>query len=343
MTKKLRFTTIIFYIALYLPLTIFLTGCGSSLNDPVEVTGFKLNTYVSIKSYTTGGHSTAQLKEILNNALKLCDTYEAMLSRTITTSALSQLNNSSSMEVPYELGQLIETGLDYCNLSKGAFDITIGSISSLWNFTAEKPQVPSNESITQALPFVDYLKIEQTKLDNGNYIISKPQEAKIDLGAIAKGFIADKIKMFLLENNIHNAIINLGGNVLCVGSRDNTTPFHVGIRKPFDDSELLFTLNIHDLSVVSSGNYERYFYENNKLYHHILNPKTGYPYQNELTNVTVISKNSLQGDCLSTTCFALGLDEGLKLIENTPDVEAIFYTSDGTLTYSSGCSQYIKE
>ncbi len=79
------------------------------------------------------------------------------------------------------------------------------------------------------------------------------------------------------------------------------------------------------------------------MYHHILNPKTGYPYQNELTNVTVISTNSLQGDCLSTTCFALGLEEGLKLIENTPNVEAIFCTFDGTLTYSSGCSQYIKE
>lgn len=344
MTKKLRLITIIFFITLYLPLTVFLVGCGSfSLNDPVEVTGFKLNTYVSIKSYTTGGHSTAKLKEILNNALKLCDTYEAILSRTITTSTLSQLNNSHSMEVSYEFGQLIETGLDYCNISKGAFDITIGSVSSLWNFTAEKPQVPSHESISQALRFVDYSTIERTKLDNGNYIISKPEETKIDLGAIAKGFIADKIKTFLLENNIHNAIINLGGNVLCVGSRDNNTPFHVGIRKPFDESELLFTLNINDLSVVSSGNYERYFYENGELYHHILNPKTGYPYQNELTNVTVISKDSLQGDCLSTTCFALGLDEGLKLIENTPNVEAIFCTSDGTLTYSSGCSQYIKK
>lgn len=344
MTKKLRLITIIFFIALYLPLSICLVGCGSfSLNAPVEVTGFKLNTYVSIKSYTTGGHSTVQLKEILNNALKLCDTYEAMLSRTITTSILSQLNNSISMEVPYELGQLIETGLDYCNISNGAFDITIGSVSSLWNFTEEKPQVPSNESINQALSFVGFSKIKKTKLDNGNYIISKPEETKIDLGAIAKGFIADKIKAFLLDNNIYNAIINLGGNVLCVGSRDDNTPFHVGIRKPFDESELLLTLNIHDLSVVSSGNYERYFYENDKLYHHILNPKTGYPYQNELTNVTIISKNSLQGDCLSTTCFALGLDEGLKLIENTPDVEAIFCSSDGTLTYSSGCSQYIKK
>ncbi len=344
MTKKLKLITVLFCVTLYLPLTVLFVGCGSfSLKEPVEVTGFKLNTYVSIKSYTTGEHSTAKLKEILNNALSLCDTYEAMLSRTIITSTLSQLNNSSSMEVPYEVGQLIETGLNYSNISKGAFDITIGSVSPLWDFTAETPQIPSYESINNALSFVDYSTIKITALDNGNYIISKPEETKIDLGAIAKGFIADKIKVFLLDNNIHHAIINLGGNVLCVGSRDDNTSFHVGIRKPFDESELLFTLNINDLSVVSSGNYERYFYENGELYHHILNPKTGYPYQNELTNVTVISKDSLQGDCLSTTCFALGLEEGLKLIENTPNVEAIFYTSDGTLTYSSGCFQYLKE
>ena len=343
MTKKLKALAILLYIALCLSLLVSFVGCGSfSLKEPVEVTGFKLNTYVSIKSYTTGSHSTAKLKEILNDALHLCDTYEAMLSRTIESSTLHQVNDSISMEVPPEFGQLLETGLAYCELSNGAFDITIGGLSSLWNFTAEQPHIPSSESISNALPSVDYTKINLVQLDSGNYLISKPAETMIDFGAIAKGFIADKIKTFLLDNNIHNAIINLGGNVLCIGAKNDNSPFNVGIRKPFNDNELLFTLNVNNLSVVSSGNYERYFYENGELYHHILNPKTGYPYQNELTNVTIISNNSLQGDCLSTTCFALGLEDGLKLIEDTPNVEAVFCKSDGTFIYSSGFPQYME-
>jgi len=332
-------------MVLTLCFTLSLWGCSSTyLSEPIEVTGFKLNTYVSIKSYTSGGYSTARLKEILNEALSLCDTYEAMFSRTIETSALHKLNDTTEMQVPDELGLLIETGLEYCQLSDGAFDITIGTLSSLWDFTAKQPHVPSQESISHALSFVDYTKVTVKKSPEGEYIISKPEGTIIDLGAIAKGFIADKIKAFLLEHNIHHAIINLGGNVLCIGAKNETLPFQVGIQKPFEArSELLFTLNIDDLSVVSSGNYERYFYENGELYHHILDPTTGYPYKNELTNVTIISNSSLQGDCLSTTCFALGLEDGLKLIENTPDVEAVFATFDGTLTFSSGCSKYIKE
>ncbi len=322
---------------------VSLAGCGTTLKDPVSVTGYKLNTYVTIKAYTTGGHSTQELDAILTDALALCDYYELMFSRTNSDSTLYKVNNNEITTVPAELGELITAGLHYAELSDGAFDITVGSVSSLWDFTASNPSVPDESLLKAALESVDYTRVSVTPNSDGSYTVSKPKGTIIDLGAVAKGYIADKLKTFLLEKGIDHAIIDLGGNILCVGGKTQSSNYLVGIKKPFSsDNTPLVTLSLNDVSAVSSGNYERYFRQNDKLYHHILNPKTGYPYDNNLFGVTIISKNSLTGDCLSTTCFALGLDAGLKLINETQGVEAMFVTSDGTIHYSDGFSPYVK-
>ena len=173
------------------------------------------------------------------------------------------------------------------------------------------------------------------------YIIAIPDGTVIDLGAIAKGYIADRIRDYLLEKNITSAIINLGGNVLCVGSKKNDSSFNIGIKKPFTKSEeTLMTVKLNNKSAVSSGTYERYFSKDGNFYHHILNPKTGYPYNNGLTEVTIICDNSVDGDCLSTTCFVLGIEKGLELIESIDNTEAVFVDSDGKMTYSSGYKDY---
>ena len=291
-------------------LSFLLNGCqNTALSDPVQVTGYKLNTYVAVSAYTTGGHKTSELKEILNEALRICDTYELMFSR----------------------------------MSDGAFDITIGSVSSLWDFTSDNPAVPDDSDIQNALSYVDYTRLKLTENNDGTYTVDKPDKTIIDLGAIAKGYIADKIRNFLLEKSINRGIINLGGNVLCVGEKSSDNPFLIGIKKPFsEDSVPLVTLRLNNKSAVSSGNYERYFYQDGKLYHHILNPSTGYPYDNGLSDVTIISDASVTGDCLSTTCFALGADKGLELIESLSGIEAMFVMSDGTIKYSSGFSSYLK-
>mgnify|MGYP000815389423 FL=1 len=191
--------------------------------------------------------------------------------------------------------------------------------------------------------YVDYTRLKLTENNDGTYTVDKPDKTVIDLGAIAKGYIADKIRNFLLEKSINRGIINLGGNVLCVGEKSLDNPFLIGIKKPFsEDSVPLVTLRLNNKSAVSSGNYERYFYQDGKLYHHILNPSTGYPYDNGLSDVTIISDASVTGDCLSTTCFALGADKGLELIESLSGIEAMFVMSDGTIKYSSGFSSYLK-
>ena len=339
-----RHTAFLLLICTLFPaFSLSMTGCSSSLKEPVRVTGYKLNTYVNIDAYTDGGYSTDKLNEILKEALALCDTYEKMFSRTDSDSTLYKLNHGETDVVPESLGELISYGIDYGRLSGGAFDITIGSVSSLWDFTSDSPAVPDADKIEEALRYVDYTKVELSRNTDGTYTVSMPENTIIDLGAVAKGYIADRIRDFLLEKGINHAIINLGGNVLCIGAKDSSTPFSVGIKRPFsEDASPLVTLNIDNKSVVSSGNYERYFYQDDTLYHHILNPKTGYPYNNGLTDVTIISDLSVTGDCLSTTCFALGLEEGMKLIEDTEGVEAMFVETDGTIHYSSGFETYLK-
>ena len=340
--KKLNKITYFSYVILViLILGFLLTACQKpavNLTTPESVNGFKLNTFVQIDSYS------GIPKKTLNEALNLCDYYENIFSRTKEDSELSRVNSNQTTDISKELYELISAGLEYAALSNGAFDITIGSVSSLWDFTAESPKVPDSGQIAEALTHVDYTSVSVSDNGDGTYSINKPNDVILDLGAVAKGYIADKIKDFLEENGVKHAIINLGGNVLCIGKKTNTDNFGIGVRKPFAaNNEVLVALSVDDSSVVSSGNYERYFYaDDGTFYHHILNPATGYSYDNDLSDVTILSKDSLTGDCLSTTCFCLGLDDGIKLIESLDGIEAIFVTNEGEIHYSSGAKVYVK-
>lgn len=341
--KVSRFFKNMLVLVCLVTLVSTLHACNPVLTEPISVTGYKLNTYVTVSAYTLGSHKTDEVYAILNQTLTLCDYYENLFSRTLSDSILYKINNQETNIVPAELAELIRKGIYYGELSNGAFDITIGSVSSLWDFTAKTPTVPDKNDIEQALQYVDYTNIKLTDNSDGNCTISMPRGTIIDLGAIAKGYIADKIKDLLVSRGIDKAVINLGGNILCVGNKQNNRNFNIAIKNPFSENGTpLVTLSLNNKSAVSSGTYERYFYENDTFYHHILNSDTGYPCDNELTGVTIISDASVDGDCLSTVCFALGTDKGMKLIEETDGVEALFLTNDGNVQYSSGFSSYIK-
>ena len=230
---------------------------------------------------------------------------------------------------------------DYSVLSEGAFDIAIEPLTSLWDFTAENPKVPKDSLIQAALPKCNYHNISVDT--DKNEITLKTDDTAIELGAIAKGYIADRLKDYLVSQNVKSAIINLGGNVLCIGEKTDNSAFKIGIQKPFADrSETIAVMDIRDKSVVSSGIYERCFEQDGTLYHHLLNPKTGYPYDNGLIAVTIISDQSVDGDALSTTCFALGLEDGMKLAESLDDVQAFFVTSDYEIHYTRDFQKKIK-
>ncbi len=335
----MKLTAVLLAACLCLP--ALLAGCGKAAAMPCTVNGYKLNTYVSIKAYSAGANRAQDVYGILNEALALCDRYEQLFSRTRADSVLYAVNHHTRTAVPSELGELIQLALSYSRISDGAFDPTVGSVTKLWDFTSENPSVPDAEDIKQALLYVDYRRVHLEKLAETDgedaYRIELPENTEIDLGAIAKGYIADRIREFLLEKGISRALINLGGNVLCIGEKEGGAAYNIAIQKPFaSEGTPLVTLELRDCSAVTSGTYERFFYDGDNFYHHILDPCTGYPYDNGLTAVTIISKDSVVGDALSTTCFSLGLDKGLELIEQSDGIEAMFVTSDGSLHYSSG-------
>lgn len=323
------------HISLLVSSVLLLGGCGTS-KEPVSQTGFYFDTIVQITVYDETDVSC------LENCLKLADKYEKMFSHTIEGSDIWKINHSNGRPVTVsdETIQLLEIALSYCDMTQGRIDITIETASELWDFhgngSLDSGKIPDEKATAEAVSHVDYHNL----LIDGNTVTLADADASISLGFIAKGYIADKIKEYLLSQNVQSAIINLGGNLLAVGSKPDGTPFQFGIQKPFDTQGTPITvLSVSDKSAVSSGVYERYFYQDDILYHHILNPADGYPIQNNLLGVTVLSASSAAGDALSTSCFVLGLDEGMELIESLEDVEAIFITEDYRLHYSSGLEQ----
>ena len=357
-----RFFYLILCTVLVCPMLLF-TGCGNITdadtsttgNEPISISSIKLNTAVQITIYDS------QDKALLDDCLALCDKYELVFSRTNEKSELYKLNhrkdtsdkdpNPDRQTTPYpvsgtadtwhiseDLAALLSEGLDITRESDGAFDIAIAPLTSLWDFTAEDPKVPDDAAIQKALPLCSS---DGVTID-GQDITLPSDDIQFDVGAIAKGYIADRLKDFLVKKGVKSAIINLGGNVLCIGSKPDGTPFKIGIQKPFADrNETEAVMDITGKSVVSSGIYERCFKQGGKLYHHILNPKTGYPYDNSLISVTIISDQSVDGDALSTTCFALGLEDGLKFAEKK-GVQAVFITEDYKLHYTDGFRDEIR-
>ncbi len=278
--------------------------------------------------------------DYIQDCFDLASKYEAMFSRTIPDSDISKINQSAGefVEVSDETIELLEYGLKYCELSNGAFDISIGALSDTWDFKNNTGIIPESTSIDTALSTVDYHNI----VIDGNKVCLNAECAMIDLGGIAKGYIADKMKEYLVSQGVTSAIINLGGNVLLVGSKTDGKNYALGIQKPFDETGVaMASVEIADCSLVSSGIYERYFELDNTIYHHILDTKTGYPIKNGLYGVTIISDKSVDGDALSTTVFSLGLEDGLELIESLDNTEAIFITDSMEIITSSGIGQKV--
>ena len=308
-------------------------GCSFSSSQqqsqsPYTATGYFFNTIVSIQIYGSDDGEAAGA-----GCLDLCRKYEDLFSRTIDTSDVSEINRSegSPVSVSEETAALIQTSLKYSELTDGKFDITIAPVTALWNIDGDSPSVPSSDDIAAALSHVSWKSVEV----NGSTVTLHEPAESIDLGGIAKGYIGDRLKEYLVSSGVSHALINLGGNVVTLGGKPDGTDFTIGIQRPFaQEGTPLVTISADDWSVVSSGPYERYFKQNGKIYHHIMDTSTGYPVDNDLIGVTIISKESAAGDALSTGCFALGLQKGMELINSLPDTYALFITSDYTVHYS---------
>ena len=294
---------------------MLLSLCGCEVNTDISDTRFLLDTVVSISAECD--------KKTLAGAFELCADYEKMLSRTIENSDVWKLNNSEGFtEINEETAKIIERSLYYSEISGGKFDITVYAVSSLWDFNNEV--IPGKKEIAEALKNIDY---EAIALKGNTANLNGKQ---IDLGSIAKGYIADRLLDYFKEQSVKNGTINLGGNVIVFGQEQR-----VGISRPFGD-DVIAVLNVRNTSCVTSGIYQRYIEKDDELYHHIIDTSTGYGVKNSLSSVTIIGESSLECDALSTVCMLLGLEKGLDLINKTDGYEAVFIEKDEKIALSNG-------
>lgn len=325
-----KYTTV-FISALLL---VLLTACSGN-SQAYSKTDFCFDTAVTLTIYDSAS-AAEEANALLDEAISLCHSYDDMLSRTKEGSEIYQINHAAGewTMVSDETINLIQAALDYCQMTGGEIDITIAPVKDLWDFSeTEDRDMPPTSDIEQKLTHVGYSLVEI----KGNKVRLNDPEAAIDLGFIAKGYIADHIRAFLLENGVKSALINLGGNIAVIGEKPDGNAFQIGVQKPFAPTGTYCTTVSSSQkitgtsSVVTSGIYERCFEYNGKLYHHIIDTETGMPAQTDLVGVTIITDSSLHADALSTTCLLLGLDRGVSYIKDLPDVEAVFITTDGDI------------
>lgn len=311
---------------LCLLLIFSLCGCAKTGEQKLSRTDFKLNTVITITCYGTD-------ESVLDGAFDLCDKYENMLSMTISGSDVWNINHAhgETVRVSRETSELIALALDYCALSDGAFDISIAPLSTLWDFSSGKDIVPDNDAIDAALEKIDYTQITVSGCD-----VTVPDGMSIDLGAVAKGYIADRIAEYFAGYDTP-AVINLGGNVVAVGQKPGDGKWKIGIRDPkSDEGGQIGTIETDGGSFVTSGIYERCFTVDDVMYHHLLSTETGYPVDNSLASVTVISASSAQGDALSTTLYLMGFDGAINYVNSHGEIGAVFVLTDGTVICSDG-------
>lgn len=319
-------------IAIILAAALIFSACATVHEPPISITEFALDTVVTISLYKGGS------KEVLQQCTQIIKDYEKVFSKTIQGSDVWNLNNAQgqAVEVSAEMLELMKTSLDISKLSQGAFDVTIGAVSSLWNFTSQESILPEDDEIKANLKKVDYNNV----VIKDNTILLK-NGAQIDLGSVAKGYISNKICEFLRAENVKAAIVDLGGNIEVVGNKFGR-PWNVGIQDPKRVRNVpMAAVKCEDLSVVTSGIYERNFVIDDKMYYHLLDPKTGYPVDNNLASVTVIGKDSEICDALSTVLFVLGEQKGKEFIENYDNYQAIFIDKQENISYSSGIGDII--
>jgi len=291
-----------------------------------------MDTVVDVR--VDGRNSQALVEQAFERMAEL----EALFSRFVPESEVSAINRGAGDWVkvsPLTL-ELIELGLEMGRLTEGAFDITIGAVLDLWGFGGDIRRVPGEEELAEALATVDYTKVE---VDREAGAVRIPQGTVLDLGGIAKGFIVGRAVEILREAGVERALVNAGGDIAVVGRRPDGNPWRVGVQDPDEPTNIRFILPLDDQSVVTSGDYQRFFTVDGVRYHHILDPRTGYPARG-LRSVTIVGADPAVGDAISTAVFVLGWEGGRALVERLPGVEAIV-VSDTATWISPGLAQAV--
>ncbi|MCH9270557.1 FAD:protein FMN transferase [Pantoea ananatis] len=278
-------------------------------------------------------------EKLAAQAFRLIKQYENLLTVNRTHSEVMAINNAAGqhpVSVSQPVFDLIQRALNVSLLPDSSFNLTIGPLVKCWKIGFQGDCVPARETILATLPLTCPENV-QLDADTRSVFLNKTG-MEIDLGAIAKGYIADRVQAFLQQQGVDSALINLGGNVQTLGApRDAPQQgWAIGLKTPFAAQDALIgVIHVVNKSVVTSGIYERYFEQDGVCYHHILDRHTGYPLDNELYSVTIISDQSIDGDIYTTLIYGMGVEKGIAYLKSHPDIEAVFVTRDKQVICSS--------
>ncbi len=280
-------------------------------NRGFEKTEFMFDTQCTVTAY--GKDAKTAVNAVFDRLAEIHD----ITNYYSNNSQVAEINNAAADEdilIREEMREILTASLDVANSSQGAFDITIAPVVELWNFPCSG-NVPQDEVIQQNL---DLVGIGMLQYDGNSKIEKIADNVKIDLGGAAKGYAGDVAIAMLKKYDVDGAVVDLGGNITCFGKNPNSNngKWRIGLQKPFAPAgEYDDIIEIDEGAVVTSGTYQRYFEKDEKRYHHIIDPKTGYPADREYSSVTIVSDSSLYADCLSTACYILGQNKGTELAD----------------------------
>ncbi len=279
--------------------------------------GYYFDTYNFITVYSK--KDSKNLDKLMNKLAY----YDRLFDRNNEASDIAKINlsNQKPVTVQSETYELLQIAYDYCEESNGAADITIAPVLNVWNFENGRDTLPSESEINEALELTDYKNL---KFLGDNTVLLEGEDTKIDLGFIAKGYIADKIKEEMIAMGIDKALISLGGNILVIGQKGKNKPFVIGVRDPENQNNTIAETELSNESLVTSGTYERYVEIDGIKYHHILDTATGFPVSSSIKAVTVKAPSSVDADALSTICLILGEEKSQNILQRH-NATAIFY------------------
>ncbi len=302
-----------------------------------EYKDFAMNTEITFKIFGENA------PEACNDAIVEIKRLEKKLSRFIPDSEISRLNQEagkSPVKISPETCNLLSRAICYSKASKGTFNILTGALMDLWDYK-HAADAPEKTKILQISPFIDYRDLILDEHDQTAMLRKSGQS--IDLGGIGKGFAADFCMDIFKKRGITSAFVNIGGNVSVLGNKPDGSPWCVGIRHPRRENELLAAVKITGKTVVTSGDYERYFVDHEgKKWHHIMNPATGFPAESDIISVTIIADNSTMADALSTAVFVAGIDEGLMCLSKFPGTEAVLVDKHEQVFITCGLEKYFQ-
>lgn len=308
-------------------------GDGAAANDGADSAAYEVQSLTLFLFDTVIQISALCEPELMDRISERCQFFEDRFSRTKEGSDIWNINQAhgAPVEVSEETARCIEASLAYSKASDGLFDISIGAVSSLWDFV--EGIKPDDDAIKEAVTHVDYRAIS---VDGTTVTLSDP-EAMLDLGGIAKGFITDDLVSMLREAGCKSAMLSLGGNVYVLGESFRGDDWNVGVQDPNGAAnDVIASIPARDKSLVTSGLYERSFTVGDVLYYHILDPRTGYPVKTDLASASIVSDSSTDGDAYSTTLFLMGHDKAMELLNSDERFSGLLVDMNDTATASDG-------